>query len=130
MNAAIIGFLGGLASIFTIIALKLNKTIMYALILCGIGFLYVGYTWTNIPTLIVTCVQALAFLFLAYFGVKRNLYYLIAGYFLHGIWDFFYDLLFSTALIPPHYDWFCMTIDFTMGLYLLIVRKSLQLTNH
>ena len=129
MNAAIIGFLGGLASIFTIIALKLNKTIMYALILCGIGFLYVGYTWRDTPTLIVTCVLALVFLFLAYFGAKKNIFYLIAGYFLHGIWDFFYDSLFSSALIPPHYDWFCLTIDFTMGLYLLVVRKSLQLAN-
>lgn len=126
MNAAIIGILSGLATIFIIIALKLNKPVMYALILSGIGFLYVGYTWKDTPTLVITCVQALAFLFMAYFGVKRNLYFLIAGYFLHGVWDFFYDFIFSSALIPPHYDWFCLSIDFTMGLYLLIIKKSLQ----
>ena len=129
MNAAIIGIALGIVSILIIIALKLNKPVMYALVLAGIGFLYVGYTWTDIPTLATTILQALAFTFLAYFGVKKNFYFLIAGYFLHGLWDIFYGFVFSSALIPPHYDWFCLSIDFTMGLYLFIIRKSVKISN-
>lgn len=127
MYAAIIGVVSGIVSIITIALLRLDKPIMYGLILSGIGFLYVGFTWTDLQSLITNCIQALVFVFLAYLGVKKNLYFLIAGYFLHGLWDMLYDLLFLPGLIPPHYDWFCLTIDFTMGLYLFLVRKSLKI---
>jgi len=124
MNAAIIGILSGIITIGIIALLKQEKPIMYGLILSGIGFIYVGFTWTDIPTLIVACTQALFFLFLAYFGVKKNLYFLIAGYFLHGLWDLGYDLFFIQNLVPPHYDLFCLSIDFTMGAYLLKLNYS------
>lgn len=124
MNAAIIGILSGIITIGIIALLKLEKPIMYGLILSGIGFIYVGFTWSDIPILIVACTQALFFLFLAYFGVKKNLYFLIAGYFLHGLWDLGYDLLFTPDLVPPQYDLFCLSIDFTMGAYLLKLNYS------
>lgn len=119
MNAAIIGILSGIVTIAIIRLLKLDKPMMYALILSGIGFIYVGFTWTDITTLIAACIQAIFFLFLAYFGIKKNLYFLIAGYFLHGLWDLSYDLLFIRDLVPSHYDLFCLSIDFTIGIYLM-----------
>jgi hypothetical protein len=120
MISALIGLAAGLIIIFILRLIKgLNETIIYGLILSGIGFLYVGYTWSNWQALIINFLQATVFVFFAYFGITKSSKILIAGYFLHGVWDLCYGLFLSPTLLPPHYDWFCLTIDFTMGFYLL-----------
>jgi hypothetical protein len=125
MTAALIGTFSGILVILTVAFLKqLNKPIVYGLVLSGIGYLYVGFTWSDVTSLVITSVQSVIFLLLAYFGIKKNIYFLIAGYFLHGAWDLLYDLFPDRGLIPPHYDWFCLSIDFTIGVYLLFIRKE------
>lgn len=125
MTSVIIGISGGLLIILLFSILKqFDKKVIYALILSGIGFLYVGFTWTDVSSLIITALQAVIFVFFAYYGVKRNLYFLAAGYFLHGLWDLAYDFFRLPNLIPPHYDFFCLSIDFTMGIYLLVINKQ------
>jgi len=127
MQAIIIGVSAGFVVILTIMLLnKLDKKVMYGLILSGIGWLYVGYTWSDLKSLIITTVQAIIFLFIAYFGVRKSLYIMAAGYFLHGLWDLAYDLFPDKHLIPPHYDLFCLSIDFTMGFYLLLIQYRSQ----
>jgi hypothetical protein len=122
MNAALIGLAGSLItiSIFTLFK-RIDKIIIYSLILIGIAFLYIGYTWTNIEVATISFLQVLFFMVFAYFGVKKNLYFLIAGYFIHGIWDFMYSYVGNSDLLPPDYDWFCMTYDFIIGFYLIIL---------
>ena len=123
MYSIIIGISLGLLTIFSIMLLsKLDKKVIYGLILSGIGWLYVGFTWSDLKSFIITTIQAIIFLFIAYFGVKKSLYILAAGYFLHGLWDLAYDLFPDNHLIPPHYDLFCLSIDFTMGIYLFAVQ--------
>ncbi|MES1197894.1 MAG: DUF6010 family protein [Chitinophagaceae bacterium] len=127
MTAVIIGILSGFLTILIIVVMKLrDKPAIYGLILTGIGFLYVGYTWTDIPSLIISSLQAICFLFLAYFGIKKSMIFLIAGYFLHGTWDMLYNLFPDKDLIPPHYDLFCLSIDFTIGFYLIFLMRRLQ----
>jgi Family of unknown function (DUF6010) len=127
MQAIIIGVSAGFVVILTIMLLhKLDKKVMYGLILSGIGWLYVGYTWSDLKSLIITTVQAIIFLFIAYYGVRKSLYIMAAGYFLHGLWDLAYDLFPDKHLIPPHYDLFCLSIDFTMGFYLLLIQYRSQ----
>ena len=96
---------------------------MYGLILSGIAFLYVGFTWTDLNQLAVSIVQAVVFVFIAYFGVKKSIFILIAGYFLHGLWDLGYTYVGAIELLPPHYDIFCLVVDFIMGGYLLLFRN-------
>ena len=123
MIALIIGISSGVLIVLIFVILKqFDKNIIYGLILAGIGFLYVGFTWSDIGILSVTTLQALFFLFLAYYGIRKNSYILIAGYFLHGIWDIIYSQVSNTGLIPPHYDLFCSSLDFTVGLYLLFIK--------
>ena len=125
MTATIIGITSGLFIILLFGMLKqFDKKLIYALILTGIGFLYVGFTWTDTLSLIITSFQALCFVFLAYYGFKGSLVFLAAGYFLHGLWDLGYDLFRLPDLIPPHYNLFCLSIDFTMGTYLIILKFS------
>lgn len=127
MTAIIIGILSGFLTILVIVIMKLkDKPAIYSMILTGIGFLYVGYTWSDTPSLLICSLQAICFLLLAYFGIKKNLYFLIAGYFLHGTWDMAYNLFSNSDLIPPHYDMFCLSIDFTIGFYLIFLIRRLK----
>src|SRR6476646_2422702 len=122
MFAAFIGIFSGILVILVIAALKqLDKTLVYGLVLAGIGYLYVGFTWSDLSSLIITGLQSVVFLFLAYFGIKKNTDILIGGYFLPGTWDLLYDALPDRGLILSHYYLFCLSIDFTIGLYLLVV---------
>ena len=123
MLSVIIGISSGLLVILIITSLKgLDKPTIYGLILSGIGFIYVGFTWSDTRALIINCTQAIFFLFIAWFGIRKSLYILAAGYFLHGTWDLVYNLFPDSNLIPPHYDLFCLSIDFTIGFYLLVIR--------
>ena len=65
--------------------------------------------------------QALFFLLFAYLGIKKSAYFLVAGYFLHGIWDVVYPFFGSSDLLPPDYDYFCLTYDVIVSIYLLII---------
>ena len=126
MIPVIIGILSGLLVILIIALLKrLDKQTIYGLILSGIGFLYVGFTWTDISSFIITALQAIFFLLFAYYGIKKKLYFLAAGYFLHGLWDLAYDFFWLPDLRPPHYDLFCLSIDFTISIYLVILKFRL-----
>lgn len=128
MTPGIIGISSGLLIIFSLAFLKqLDKKLLYGLILAGIGFLYVGFVWTDLNQLVGNSIQAILFVFLAYYGVKRSIYILAAGYFLHGAWDLVYDLMASPRLIPPHYDWFCSTLDFTIGIYIVLFKRNFEM---
>ena len=123
MFSVIIGISSGLLVILIITLLKgIDKPTIYGLILSGIGFIYVGFTWSDTQALIINCVQAIFFLFIAWYGIKKSMYILAAGYFLHGSWDLAYNLFPDSNLIPPHYDLFCLSIDFTIGFYLLFIK--------
>jgi hypothetical protein len=122
MNGVFIGSVSGLITILIVVLFKrINRNIFYGLILSGIGFLYVGFTWTHFTLFTISILQALFFLLVAYIGSKGNLYFLAAGFLLHGIWDLIYPLFGNAGLLPPHYDLFCLTYDFILGFYLIIV---------
>ena len=122
MTAVIIGISSGLLTIIIFVLLKqFDKKLVYSLILTAIGFLYVGFAWTNLQALIVNCAQAIFFLLFTYYGVKKGFYLLAAGYFLHGTWDLVYHLFQDSSLIPPDYNLFCLSIDYTIGFYLLLI---------
>jgi len=123
MNATIIGISSGLIIIILFSILNhFDKKIIYGLILSGIGFLYVGFAWTDLSALFTNGAQAIIFIFIAYYG-NKNMNVLAAGYFLHGIWDLVYHTFQDPGLLPPNYDLFCMSIDFTMGLYILLLNR-------
>ena len=121
--ALIIGVALGLISIlFTGLLKQIDETLYYGLLLAVIAALYVGYTWSDTSSLIINIIQCFFFGTIAYLGVKKNMYFLAAGFILHGAFDFVYSSFMSSDLIPPHYDWFCSSIDWVMGFYLLIIK--------
>lgn len=123
MIPVIVGISSGVLVLLIFSLLKrLDKQTVYGLILSGIGFLYVGFTWSDTGAIIINGAQAVFFLLIALYGIKKDLYILAAGYFLHGIWDLVYNLFPGSNLIPSHYDLFCLSFDFTIGFYLLFIR--------
>ncbi|MEO8713036.1 MAG: DUF6010 family protein [Parafilimonas sp.] len=121
--ALIIGITLGLISIlFTGLLKQIDETIFYALLLAVIGALYVGYTWSDTPSFIINTIQCFFFGAIAYLGVKKSMYFLAAGFILHGAFDFVYSLFMSSDLLPPHYDWFCWSVDWVIGIYLFIIK--------
>lgn len=128
MLSYFIGTVAGFITIFGIrMFLKRDERLIYALVLTGIGFLYVGYTWIDTLQLIITSIQAILFLLLAAYGM-RNIFVLASAYFLHGIWDLVYNYFAAATNVPPHYDGFCLSIDFVMGAYILLFNKRMALS--
>lgn len=122
MTATLIGLSSALLTILIVALFKrLDRNVFFGLILSGIGFLYVGYTWTSTTEFMMNILQAIFFLLLAYFGIKKNPYFLISGYIIHGLWDLIYGHIGTPALLPPDYDMFCMTYDLIIGFYLLFL---------
>ena len=73
MIPIVIGITTALLQITLFEVLKnFKKDSIYALTLAGIGFLYVGFTWTDTPTFIITSFQAIVFLLIAYYGLVKN----------------------------------------------------------
>lgn len=127
MIATTIGISSGLLIILLFGILKqLDKNVIYGLILSGIGFLYVGFVWTEVCALVINALQAILFIFLAYYGIKKRIYILALGYFLHGCWDLTYDFFADAQLIPPNYDLFCSSLDFTVGIYILVFTNQFR----
>jgi hypothetical protein len=127
MTAAIIGISSALLIILVFTILKnFNKKMLYSHILTGIGFLYVGFVWIDPQSVIVNAIQAIFFLIIAYYGMRGSIYLLAAGYFLHGSWDIVYPFFRNPELIPPHYDLFCSTLDFVLGLYILLFKNQFR----
>ena len=62
MTPVIIGISSGLLIILVFVMLKqFDKKLIYGLILCGIGFLYVGFAWSDTRALAINSAQAVLF---------------------------------------------------------------------
>jgi len=123
-------YLGLVLSLVVIVVLEklsfLEKRLVGALTLTGIAFIYVGFSWHDIQSLILTIIAALVFLTLSYFGYRKNFILIVLGLILHGIWDALFPLFSSS--VPEGYDVFCITIDFILALYFFIrVRPMKQI---
>lgn len=113
--------LGFVSILFSRLLKQIDEPLFYGLMLAVIGALYVGFTWTDTTSFIINCIQAFFFGTLAYLEIKKNGYILATGFILHGAFDFVYGLFSLPDLRPPHYDLFCLSIDWVIGIYLFII---------
>lgn len=113
-------FFIGLITTVTIIAILeifklLEKRLVAALILVGIAFIYVGFSWEDVSSLLLVTLGVIGFFSLSYFGYKRNFNLIVLGLVLHGIWDVVFP--YFSSVTPVGYDIFCITIDFLLAIY-------------
>ena len=102
----------------------LDKRLVAAFTLVGIPFIYIGFAWHDIPSLVFVVAAALLFIAMSYYGYKCNFMLIIFGLVLHGAWDLLFPFISSEA--PEGYDVFCMTVDFLLALYFFIRVKPLK----
>lgn len=102
----------------------LEKRLIGALTLVGIAFIYIGFTWSDTPSLIYSIAGVAVFTALSYFGYKQNFVLIVSGLVLHGIWDISFPYFSSEA--PDGYGIFCLTIDILMAIYFYIRVKPLR----
>lgn len=116
MNDFYIGIITTVAVIVLLEVLRfLEKRLIGTLTLVGIAFIYIGFTWNDIPSLIFSIFGVAAFFTLSYFGYKNNFILVIIGLALHGFWDLLFPFFGKSA--PEGYDIFCLTIDFLLAFY-------------
>lgn len=102
----------------------LEKRLIAAFTLVGIPFIYIGFAWHDVRSLIYAIVGTALFVALSYFGYKWNFILIIAGLLLHGVWDILFPFFSSAA--PEGYDIFCLTIDVLLAFYFYIRVKPLK----
>lgn len=115
-----IDFYIGLITTVAVIAILevfrfLEKRLMGTLILVGIAFIYIGFTWQDKPSLFLSIGSGAVFFALAYFGYKKNYLLVVSGLLLHGVWDMSFPFFSDAA--PSGYDIFCITIDLLLAIY-------------
>ena len=70
------------------------------------------------------------FLGVTVLGFKRNLWFVAAALFTHGIFDFFHDHLISNPGVPIWWPMFCLTYDVVAAAYLTyLLRRSRVVAN-
>jgi hypothetical protein len=94
---------------------SLDKRLFGALTLVGIAFIYVGFAWNDLPSLIIVAIQVVVFAALSYYGQIKNFNLIVLGLLLHGVWDLVFPL-FSTV-VPKGYNMFCLTADLILAAY-------------
>jgi len=125
MNDFYIGVITTIAVITVVEIFRfLEKRLIAALILVGIAFIYVGFSWHSTLSLTYVIIVGALFFGLSYFGYKKNFFLIIFGLILHGIWDILFPYISSTA--PDGYGIFCLTIDFLLAIYFYIRVKPLK----
>lgn len=71
-----------------------------------------------------------AFLGATVLGFKRNLWFVVAALFTHGIFDFFHSHLISNTGVPVWWPMFCLTYDVVAAAYLAyLLRHSRVVAN-
>ncbi|HRI21205.1 MAG TPA: DUF6010 family protein [Panacibacter sp.] len=113
--------LGFVSILFSRLLKQVDEPLFYGLMLAVIGALYVGFTWTDTTSFIINCIQAFFFGTIAYLGIKKSMYFMAVGFVLHGAFDFVYGLFPLPDLRPPHYDVFCLSVDWVIGIYLFML---------
>lgn len=125
MNDFYIGIITTVAVVVMIELLRnFDRRLIGSLTLTGIAFIYIGFSWADVPSLVSAILAVAVFFWLSYFGYKRNFVLVIAGLVLHGIWDIVFPLFSTTA--PEGYGIFCLTVDLLLALYFFIRVKPLR----
>jgi hypothetical protein len=97
---------------------SLDKRLFGALTLVGIAFIYVGFAWNDLPSLIIVAISVILFAALSYYGQTKNFNIIVLGLLLHGVWDMVFPRF--SSVVPKGYDIFCLTADLILAAYFYV----------
>jgi hypothetical protein len=79
----------------------------------------------SIETILLELAVMSAFIGVAVLGFKRNLWFVAAALFMHGIFDFFHGHFVSNPGVPIWWPMFCLSYDLAAAVYLSwLLRRS------
>ncbi len=98
----------------------------YPTIMIVIALLYGLYAviGRSMQALASESVGIVAFVAAAVFGFKRNLWFVAAALFAHGVYDIFHPHLFTNPGVPNWWPPFCMSYDVTAAGYVAFLLRG------
>jgi hypothetical protein len=100
----------------------------YPVVLVVIAFLYILFACMagSTDALLAEVFPALLFVAAAVIGFRRNLWIVVAGLALHGVFDFVHHHFISNPGVPSWWPGWCLAYDVAAAAYLsvLIVRRG------
>jgi hypothetical protein len=120
----------GLGALTIILHLSLSKSKgleLTSFLLVVIASIYYGFAFlsTHKGARIIEIIVASAFVMMAIFGLWISPWILIAGLFLHGLWDIAHHTkMFRLAKIPEWYVPFCAAYDWVIAVYLTFIHLN------
>ena len=106
---------------------SLDKKLFGAFTLVGIAFIYVGFAWTELRSLIIVTISVVPFVALAYYGQTKRYNLIVLGLLLHGVWDVVFPRF--SSVVPEGYDLFCLTADVILAAYFYFKFSKIGGTN-
>jgi hypothetical protein len=97
---------------------SLDKRLFGALTVVGIAFIYVGFAWSDLHSLIIVAIVVVPFVALSYYGQTKNFNLIVLGLLLHGVWDMVFPRF--SSVVPKGYDIFCLTADLILAAYFYV----------
>jgi hypothetical protein len=102
--------------------------VFYPTVLIVIATYYILFAamGSSTPALTIEPLVAGAFLILSVAGFKKNLWLVVAGLAVHGVFDFFHHLVIQNPGVPVWWPGFCLSFDILTGGFLavLLTRRS------
>jgi len=106
LSATFIGFDKDRASYPTVLAVIASYYVLFA-VMGG-----------SIETVLLELAGMFVFMGVAALGFKRNLWFVVAALFVHGIFDVFHGHFISNPGVPIWWPMFCLSYDFAAAVYL------------
>lgn len=72
----------------------------------------------SIETVLLELTVMFVFIAVAVLGFKRNLWFVVAALFVHGIFDVFHGHFIANPGVPVWWPMFCLSYDFAAAVYL------------
>ena len=82
--------------------------------------IYIGFAIKDgiAELLTIQIIGAAFFLALTLLGLWNSVWFLVAAYFLHGLWDLLHDYKIIKTKVKSWYPDFCIVVDWILGIWI------------
>ena len=113
--------LGLISILFSLIFEPSRQIELWAILLVVIAAIYIGFGISDGRTteMVIEILNGVFFIVLAILGMWYSVYFLVAGYILHGFWDILHRSKTVKTNVQKWYPPFCMIYDWVIGSWLI-----------
>lgn len=130
MREKYLGFTIGIILVAVTIAISLalpkaNALQYLTVLLMGIATVYLGFTFSNAgrkQDIIIEMANITMYIVLVLLSIGITPYFLVAGYFWHGVWDIIHHKKVNLVQtkVPEWYIYGCILYDWVIGIFILV----------